>query len=1076
MVAKSQRVDTKIKARHGVQEKIKSYPPFVAGSGNLHEIVLRARQRHHAFSSRGFEGRLSLAQHRAVMGFRSFFAYKLSASDKMMWSDRLSLRWFAAPVGGALRLVFGRDVFISYSRKDSGKYAPALVLALKQKNKKLSFYLDRWIAESTLRAPISLERHLRWSGLMVVICTEHATSPESFVRDEIRQFGGLGRKMIPIDVGGYFGVLKTNEELWPLIGGEAPEFETDAAISEGRPSDAVVERILNAIDFTTQQRRLEYSVWSTLVLMAGIIGGSAVYSSMVVTKAHDATRQARLEAAGAKAAEVTAVKNAGIATEQQKEAEKETAAAELEQRNVLGHSASLLASTPGNEQKALEDALGAIAPGRLYKGAPPLAAMKGLADAASAVWYSLPLEGTVAGVKSARFTPDGSLLIADFGGKKVAWSTVSGKKVAIPPHEPDPYKDHSGDGSDPDQADYRLDIAGDTATVRDAATGAAVSVLAGFKGSSVCYAFSSHGELLATGTREGALQAWNTKTGKVYESYAGHATEPPTFERFVSLDQLQNPEQLQKMDGKVVEYSSIGINWVAFSRDARLLISAGNDRTARIWYTGFSSSPAATLGGHDTQVTYADFSPSSTYAVSASEDGLVRLWLSDGRPLALLQYHTRPVRLVTFNAEETRLATFSDDNTGRIWRPEHDDSMVTFDDDTGPLTRARFSPDGRYIAASSPKDGFTRVWSSTSGKLIKTLIAKTDPVPEAPLDISQLMAPRPNTIVTPPVPKEPWRFGYAPHDNLGNPAWDPTWIWNLGPVFFPKRNLLLTEQGHMIVVWDTRTWKEVSRFKLHDQALRVVAISPDGSRVVSADGDHRVFLWSTASGNKIRQLEINGPVTAISFSPSGKTFATSSYGGGAAIWDGESGRRIRVLDPKRSVVNSIEYSGDGNEILVAPRGGAWTLLDSSTGRAKLTVGGPDSDQARYSPDGRRILTWSGKTATLWQAETGKVISRLAGHAFQISAATFSPDGQRIATASWDETVRLWDGQTGDEIALYRGHMGRVYDVSFSPDGNFLLSADMDGTAKIFPASLEQFIARAKAAFAPLPSWPAAPPK
>jgi WD40 repeat protein len=63
--------------------------------------------------------------------------------------------------------------------------------------------------------------------------------------------------------------------------------------------------------------------------------------------------------------------------------------------------------------------------------------------------------------------------------------------------------------------------------------------------------------------------------------------------------------------------------------------------------------------------------------------------------------------------------------------------------------------------------------------------------------------------------------------------------------------------------------------------------------------------------------------------------------------------------------------------------------------------------------------------------------------------SFSPDGQRLASASYDQTVKLWDAVTGQELLTLKGHTREVYGVSFSPDGQRLASASRDKSVKIW---------------------------
>jgi hypothetical protein len=63
--------------------------------------------------------------------------------------------------------------------------------------------------------------------------------------------------------------------------------------------------------------------------------------------------------------------------------------------------------------------------------------------------------------------------------------------------------------------------------------------------------------------------------------------------------------------------------------------------------------------------------------------------------------------------------------------------------------------------------------------------------------------------------------------------------------------------------------------------------------------------------------------------------------------------------------------------------------------------------------------------------------------------TFSPDGQLLASASEDSTVRLWDPATGATLQALKGHTEAVHAVAFSPDGQLLASASIDNTVRLW---------------------------
>jgi WD40 repeat protein len=108
--------------------------------------------------------------------------------------------------------------------------------------------------------------------------------------------------------------------------------------------------------------------------------------------------------------------------------------------------------------------------------------------------------------------------------------------------------------------------------------------------------------------------------------------------------------------------------------------------------------------------------------------------------------------------------------------------------------------------------------------------------------------------------------------------------------------------------------------------------------------------------------------------------------------------------------------------------------------------------ASFSPDGARIVTASSDhTARIWDAQTGQPIGEPLHHNDQVRAASFSPDGTRIVTASVDHTARIWDAQTGQPIGEPLRHGAAVWSANFSPDGTRIVTASADDTARVWDA-------------------------
>jgi len=89
--------------------------------------------------------------------------------------------------------------------------------------------------------------------------------------------------------------------------------------------------------------------------------------------------------------------------------------------------------------------------------------------------------------------------------------------------------------------------------------------------------------------------------------------------------------------------------------------------------------------------------------------------------------------------------------------------------------------------------------------------------------------------------------------------------------------------------------------------------------------------------------------------------------------------------------------------------------------------------------------------------------------------SFSPDGDTLASASGDGTVKLWD-RSGRELQTLQGHSSGVSSVSFSPDGDTLASASEDGTIILWNFNLDDLMARSCHWLRDYMTNPATPPE
>jgi WD40 repeat protein len=237
------------------------------------------------------------------------------------------------------------------------------------------------------------------------------------------------------------------------------------------------------------------------------------------------------------------------------------------------------------------------------------------------------------------------------------------------------------------------------------------------------------------------------------------------------------------------------------------------------------------------------------------------------------------------------------------------------------------------------------------------------------------------------------------------------------------------------------------------RGVTALAVSEDGSALVSASSDKRIVVWIPLTGN--RRVTLHNPTgvpTGIVFSRGADTITSVGTDSVVRLWDLTSGRELKQSAGHEQPIRAVAASPDGTLLASVGEETRIMLWDQTTRKLTKILFGPKDfvSAVAFSPDSRLLATASDDARVLiFDVRAGQVMFTLLGHSGPLDAVAFSPNGTVLASAGQDTVIRLWDTVRGQQQHALSGHSAPIRTIAFSPDGKVIASAGEDTTVKLW---------------------------
>lgn len=447
--------------------------------------------------------------------------------------------------------------------------------------------------------------------------------------------------------------------------------------------------------------------------------------------------------------------------------------------------------------------------------------------------------------------------------------------------------------------------------------------------------------------------------------------------------------------------------------------------------------------GHTAEIKSLVYSNNGNKIISISTGATIRVWDAvTGKVVSTLVGFSDNYSKVAVSPDCKTIASssFSDVENIQIFNLETGELYKTIPTKNNMLYELLFLPDGNRIAAGD-RNGDIHIWDVNSGVFLKKLSGKNGYINS--LDSSYngmyILSGSSEEII------QVWAVEIEMLINTYNQNIDPI----TKVLFSPDGRTFSTasiSEG-TIHFWNIGDGEHLNTISGHTNYSRSVVFSPNGqflATTVMADDTINVRNIQTGEVHLSLKGHTQRPYSLV-YSQTGEILASGSYNGQIILWDTKNGNILNHLRGHRQTVSSLALKPNSNNLISGGWDSTINFWNISTGEhlQKIDINGKVRDIA-ISADGNILATATDeKTVRLWDTIAGQPKGILEGHKESAECVAFSPNGGVIATGSNDNTIKIWHLKSGQQLNTFSEPTSKNTDcVAFSPDGNLLASSSL----------------------------------